>query len=480
MNRKIVSHILIRVLLTMAFFLTLPLVVAIIYGETEVMSFFGTIILTVGLALVLTIIKSHRSTSFVKEGFAIASLSWIIMTLIGAIPFFISGWIPNFVDCIFESVSGFTTTGSTIIDNIDIMPKSILFWRNLTHYIGGLGILVFMVALIPLTNDRNMPMMRAEMPGPSIGKLVPKLRDNMRISVFIYLVLSVIQLILLLLCRMPFFDAITTVFSTAGTGGFMVHNANIAFYNSPAIEWVCAIFMMLFATNFNFFFFSYLKQWKNAFNDEIKWYVAVVFLSTFLIVVNSWATFANLHEAIRYAFFTVTSTISTTGFVGLNYELWPAFSRMIVLLLMIVGACGGSTGGGLKVSRLVILYRKGKADIKKMLHPRSIQPVTMDGKAIEPEVIQNTSTFLTLFMLIIFLGTLLVSLDNVSFETAFSSVVTCISNVGPGYDMVGPVLTFSGYSSFAKLVLSAIMLLGRLEIFPLLMLFTPGLYRSSK
>ena len=480
MSRNTILRVLSSVLYLTAFTLIFPLVVAAYYWEEEVWVFLGIIVVLLVISRLLSLIKQGKRNLSIKEGFLIVGLSWIAITIIGALPFYFSGSIPNFFDCIFESASGFTTTGASILNEIDSLPKSILFWRSETHYIGGLGILVFMVALIPLADQRNIYMLKAEMPGPSVGKLKPKLRDSMKISVVTYVVLSVIMLLALLLCRMPMFDALNVVMSTAGTGGFGIHGASIAYYNSAIVDVICTIFMILFATNFNFFFFLYLRQWKQAMSEEVKWFFAIIVCAIILLMWNSWSMFNGFWDALHQTSFTVASTISTTGFILINYETWPAFSRNIILLLMFCGACGGSTGGGIKVSRLILMFKQMAHDISRMLNPRSVHVVTMDQKAVEDEVIRDVYSFMMVYVVLLVVGTLLVSLDGVSLETALTSVITCINNVGPGYDMVGPICNFSGFSNFAKTVLSLIMLLGRLEIFPMLLLFSPVLYKFGK
>ena len=480
MSRKQILKVLSSVLFFTAITLLFPLLVALWYRESDAWVFLGIIVSLLIIAYALSFFKEEHAKHSTKSGFVVVGLSWLLITLIGALPFYFSGAIPNFFDCIFESASGFTTTGASILNDIESLSRSVLFWRSETHFVGGLGILVFMVALVPLADQRNIFMLKAEMPGPSVGKLKPKLRDNMKISVITYVVLSITQLVLLLLCKLPFFDAITTTMATAGTGGFMIYNASVAYYNSVAVDVVCTIFMILFGINFNFYFFLYLKQWKQTVSEEIRWYFVVIIGAIVLLMLNSWNMFNGFWDALHQTSFTVASTISTTGFVITNYELWPAFSRNVILLLMFCGACGGSTGGGIKVSRLLLMFKQMKHDILKMLNPRSVHVVTMDDKLVEDEVIRDVYSFMMVYVVLLVAGTLLVSLDGVSLETSLSSVITCINNVGPGFGMVGPICNFSEFSNFAKSILSMLMLLGRLEIFPLLLLFSPATYKFGK
>ncbi len=480
MSRNQILKVLSSVLMVTTITLIFPLVVGLLYAEKEAKVFLAIIVSLMIISYIFSLFKDTDAKHSTKSGFLVVGLSWLLITIIGALPFYFSGAIPNFFDCIFESASGFTTTGASILNEIDSLPKSILFWRAETHFIGGLGILVFMVALIPLADQRNIYMLKAEMPGPSVGKLKPKLRDNMKISVITYVVLSITMLICLLCCRLPLFDAITTTMATAGTGGFMIYNESVAYYHSVGVDVVCTIFMILFGVNFNFYFFLYLKQWKQTISEEVRWYFVVIFGAITLIVWNSWHMFNGFWDALHHVSFTVASTISTTGFVITNYELWPAFSRNIILLLMFCGACGGSTGGGIKVSRLILMFKQMTRDISRMLNPRSVHVVTMDGKAVEEDVTRDVYSFMMVYVVLLVVGTLLVSLDGTTFETSLTAVITCINNVGPGFGMVGPICNFSGFSNFAKMVLSLIMLLGRLEIFPMLLLFSPALYKFGK
>ena len=480
MSRNTILKVLSSVFEVMAVTLIFPLVVALIYQEQEMWIFLSLVLVLALTSYILSRIKKGVENLSIKSGFLIVGLSWLAITFIGALPFYFSGAIPNFFDCIFESASGFTTTGASILNDIECLSKSILFWRSETHFIGGLGILVFMVALVPLADQRNIFLLKAEMPGPSVGKLKPKLRDNMKISVITYIVLSLVQLVALLICGLPLYDALNTTMATAGTGGFMIYNASIAYYNSVAVDVVCTIFMILFGINFNFYFFLYLKQWKQVVSEEIRWYFVVIIGAIALLMWNSWSMFNGFWDALHKTSFTVASTISTTGFVITNYELWPAFSRNIILLLMFCGACGGSTGGGIKVSRLLLMFKQMTRDISRMLNPRSVHVVTMDDKPVEDEVVRDVYSFMMVYVVLLVVGTLVVSLDGVSLETSLTSVITCINNVGPGFGMVGPICNFAGFSNFAKLVLSMIMLLGRLEIFPLLLLFSPAMYKFGK
>jgi trk system potassium uptake protein TrkH len=405
---------------------------------------------------------------------AVVACAWLSMSLFGALPYFLSGEITSFADCIFETASGLTTTGATIMDDIEGTSRACLFWRSFTHWIGGMGVLVFMLAVLPQGDTRTMHIVRAESPGPTVGKLAAKMSFSVRILYGMYLILTALEAVLLLFGGMPLFDAVTTAFSTAGTGGFAITNNSIADYNSPYIECVVMVFMLLFSVNFTIFYLLLTKKIKQVFkNEELRVFLCICICSILLIAVNILQTYGNFLQALRYAGFQVLSIISTTGFATADYTQWPVFSQILLLLLMFVGGCAGSTGGGLKVSRVIILFKTALREIRCVLNPRSVVIVRCEGKALDKDVLRGVSSYFILYSFLSGISMLLLSLDGQDALTTITAVITCLNNVGPGLGTeIGPSGNFAGFSSGAKLLLSMDMLLGRLEIYPILVLFT--------
>lgn len=474
MNYRIVFYNIGRILLVEAALLTFPAIGAIVYNENTLISFALTIaaLTVVGLPAVRK--RPKNMAIYAKDGYVIVALSWILMSLFGAMPFYFSGHIPGFIDAFFETVSGFTTTGSTILSNIEALPKSLLFWRSFTHWIGGMGILVFVIAIMPKTESTSMHIMRAEVPGPTVGKLVSKLRASARILYGIYCVLTFIQIILLLAGGMPIFDSIVTAFATAGTGGFAVLNNSIEGYNSVYSEMVIAIFMLIFGVNFNIYYMFLIKQGRHAIkNEELRYYLGIVIGSIVLIAVCLANTKYSIGDSIRYAIFQVASIITTTGFSTTNFDTWPVFTKIILVFLMFIGACAGSTGGGIKVSRLVILIKSGLRDIKKAINPRSVETVKVDKHTVDEPIVKSVSVFFATYMIVMAISALIVAIDGRDITTTFTAVLSCMSNIGPGLGAVGPYGNFADFSVLSKLVLSFDMLAGRLELIPMLMLFSP-------
>lgn len=464
-----------KILLVEASLLTFPAIVAIIYGDNTLFAFTVTIGLLVLAGLIGIKFKPEKLSIYSKEGYFIVAFAWILISLFGAMPFCLSGYIPHFIDAFFETVSGFTTTGSTILREIEGLPKSILFWRSFTHWIGGMGILVFVIAIMPKTESSSMHIMRAEVPGPTVGKLVSKLRASARILYGIYCIMSFIQAVLLFAGGMPLFDSIVNTFSTAGTGGFGLLNNSIEGYNSLYAEMVIAVFMLLFGINFNLYYLMFLKQFKQAFKSEELWtYIGIIFGSTAIISLSLFISnkydFAN---SLRYAFFHVTSIITTTGFAAVNYEHWPVITKCIICFLTVIGACAGSTGGGIKVSRLIILIKGAIRDLRKAINPRSIETVKLDKRTVDESVVRSVSVYFGTFMLILAVSSLIVALDGRDIVTTFTAVLTCMGNVGPGFGGVGPAGNFADFSVMSKLILCFDMLAGRLELLPMLMVFSP-------
>ena len=474
MDYKMASFSIGRILLVEAALLIFPAIGAIFYGDDTLLAFALTIAALSVTGLLAVRKKPKNQTIYAKDGYVIVALSWILMSLFGALPFFISGHIPHFIDAFFETVSGFTTTGSTILRSVEALPKSLLFWRSFTHWIGGMGILVFVIAIMPKTESSSMHVMRAEVPGSTVGKLVSKLRASARILYGIYCVMTAIEIIMLFAGGMPLFDSIVNSFATAGTGGFGILNNSIEGYNSLYAEMVIAVFMLLFGVNFNLYYLMIIKHGKQALkSEELRWYIGVVAASVLIIATSLISTKHSVGDSFRHAFFQVSSIITTTGFSSTNFDTWPMIAKTVLVILMIIGACAGSTGGGIKVSRLVILVKSGLRDIKKALNPRSIETVKMDKRTVEEPIVKSVSVFFATYMLILAGSMLLVSLDGRDFTTTSTAVIACVGNIGPGLGAVGPAGNFADFSVLSKIVLSFDMLAGRLELIPMLMLFSP-------
>ena len=475
MNKKIVLSILGKILWAEAILLVLPLIVSIIYGNSCTIAFLITIAVAIVTALPLIIFcKTENKRIYSKEGFVIVSLAWIIMSVIGTLPFVISGEIPSFIDALFETVSGFSTTGASILTDVTELSEGLLFWRSFTHWIGGMGVLVFVLALSQELPDRSIHIMRAEMPGPIVDKLVPKAKETAKILYLIYIVLTLAEIVILVLCKMPLFEAIVHAFGTAGTGGFGIKADSIASY-SPAIQWVIAVFMFIFGINFNLFYLIILKRIKSVFRSSELWvYVGVAVISCALITFNIYGSCEGLPEALRLSAFQVSSVMTTTGYATADFNIWPGFSKTLLLVLMFMGACAGSTAGGLKVSRVIILVKGMRRELHRLLHPRSVRTLKLEGKRIDEQTLSSANSYLTVYVASIVMIFLLLSIDNFDIETNFSATVACFNNIGPGLGAVGPAGNFSEYSVFSKLILTAAMLLGRLEIFPLLLCFSPA------
>lgn len=479
MNYKMMNYLMGKMLGVEGILLLLPGLVSVWYREEEWHSFFIVSAVLLVLSLLMSRRRPANTAIYAKEGFVIVALAWILWSLFGALPFYLSGSIPSYVDAYFETVSGFTTTGSTVLINIEGLPRGMNFWRCLTHWIGGMGVLVFVMAIVPLGEKRSMFLMRAEVPGPTCEKLVPKARSTAKILYSIYLLLSVLEALLLLGGGMDLYDAVVHTFSTAGTGGFSNRNASVGFYDSAYIDGVITVFMLLFGINFNLYFFIYLKQFKEVVrSEELRVYLGIVAGSIALITLNILKLYGTPLKAFRYASFQVASVITTTGFATADYDLWPEFSKCIFLLLMIVGACAGSTGGGMKVSRIILLCRTISREVRQTLHPKSVNIVKLDGKRVPDESIHSVYVYIICYILILAGSVLLVSTDNFDFATTFSSVLTTLNNVGPGINLVGPSQNFHQFSAFAKIVFSFDMLIGRLEILPVLMLLAPKTWRK--
>lgn len=480
MNYRMVFNILGKTLLILAVLMCLPLFVGLYYRENSSFDYLIPIAGLIAIGLPLSMLKIKDKSIYAKEGFVIVALAWIFMSLIGCAPFILSGSIPNFADALFETVSGFTTTGASVLSDVESLSKSILFWRSFTHWIGGMGVLVFVLAVMPKYQSGIMHVFRSEAPGPSVSKLVSKLTHTARILYSIYIALTIIETVLLRLGGMTLFDSVTHAFSTAGTGGFGIKNNSIAFYDSVYIEMVIATFMFLFGINFNVFYLMLIGNFKKAFkSEELIAYFSIVVGATLIIAVNILSSVASFGQAVRYSFFQVTSISSTTGFASVDFDKWPTFSKSIIVVLMIVGACGGSTGGGMKVSRLVMMFKSAIADIRRLIHPRAVVSPKFEGELLDKDTERNLHTYFILWVLIVVLTTVLLSLDVNDFFTNFSASLACIGNIGPGFNLVGPMCNYALYQPLSKVLLSFVMLSGRLEIFPMIILFAPRTWRRA-
>ena len=484
MNFQIIKRTLGWILIFEACFFIVPILTAIVYGEEQIKYFLFCLCVCLAFGGLLVVGKLKNNAIYAKEGFVIVSLSWIVMSLFGALPFWLSKCIPSYIDALFETVSGFTTTGATILPSaqtLETLPKCMLMWRSFTHWVGGMGVLVFILAFLPLAGGRNINLMKAESPGPTVSKLIPKVRSTAGILYSIYGALTVIQFIMLVF-DMPVFDALTTAFATAGTGGFSVRGDSLAGYSTYS-QVTVTVFMILFSVNFASYYLILCGKLKDALNTEVRAFFVIVFSAIVLITLNLCFTQSAFYdysvgEAIKHSAFSVASVISTTGFATTNFDLWPAFSKSILVLLMFIGACAGSTGGGFKVSRVVVLSKGMTHEMKRMLRPKQIKKITVDGKIVEHEVVRSISWYLIAYLVIFIVSLLLVSFDCQDMTTNFTAVAATFNNIGPGLGAVGPDGNFAFYSAFSKIVFIFDMLAGRLEIFPMLLLFAPSTWRK--
>lgn len=482
MNNKMVRYVIGHILKLETAFMLIPLALSFFYHESFIVkkSYIFTIILLLISSLLISKKVPENQKIYAKEGLVIVSISWIALSLFGALPFVFSNRIPSFIDAFFETVSGFTTTGASILSNVEALEHSLLFWRSFTHLVGGMGVLVLALAILPKNTNQSLHIMKAEVPGPTFGKLVAKMSYNSRILYMIYIFITIIIIILLKLGGMPLFDSVVHAFGTVGTGGFGIKNSSVAYYNSSYIDYVLGIGMLLCGMNFNLFYALLLKNYKQVFkNEELKYYCSIVVLAIIAIVINIAPAYKNSNRLFRDVFFTVSSVITTTGYSTVDFDAWPVFSKTILLFLMFVGGCAGSTAGGLKVSRIAILFKTVVGEFKKIGTPNRVINIKMDKKVITKELSSGISTYLMLYITIFLIAILCVSWDSPDFISAFSAVAATFNNIGPGMGIVGPTSNYASFSNINKLILSLIMLLGRLEIFPILILFSPSLYKKS-
>ena len=479
MNYSIVLYILGCVLKFESAFLVLPALVGLIYREHASVSYLAVAVLCLILGVLLTHKKPRSTNLYTREGFVAVALSWIIMSIFGAIPFVLTGDIPFYVDALFETISGFTTTGSSILTDVESISKASLFWRSFSHWIGGMGVFVFIMAILPMMGGSTMNLMKAESPGPSVSKLVPHVKDTAKILYGIYIAITICEATILRALGMPLFDSLTTTFGTVGTGGFGIRNDSIAGY-FPAIQITITVFMILSGINYTAYFYILTGKIKELFKiEEVRWYLAIIFGSVAVITWNVRSLYPTFSETLRHAFFQVGSIITTTGYATTDFDLWPALSKTLLVTLMFIGACAGSTSGGIKVSRILILLKTIRKELSLIIHPRKVKKIRMDGHPVDHETLRSANVFLVVYFVLLLTSMLLISVDEFDFSTNFTSVVTVLNNIGPGLNLVGPTQNFSIFSPFSKFVLMFDMLAGRLELFPMMILLMPSTWKRK-
>ena len=478
MNIKMLIYILGKVLLIEGVLMLLPIVCGWIYGESETVYYLACALAYVTLGYLISFKKPKNMTIFIKDGCVATALSWVVLSIGGCIPFILTGEIPSFTDAMFETASGFSTTGASILTNVEAMSHVSLLWRSLTHWIGGMGVLVFLLAVVPMTGGSNMNLMRAESPGPTVGKIVPKVRSTAKMLYLIYLAMTVTEIIILTVCGMPFFDSVCSSFGTAGTGGFGVRNDSFASY-APHLQVIVAVFMIMFGMNFNFYYYFTTKQINKAFKmSEIKVYLAVIAIVTAIICFSVRGLYGSFGEALRHSFFQVATIITTTGFATTDFDLWPSVAKFLLLGLMILGACASSTGGGIKVARFQIMFKSVKREIQSYIHPKTVKKIHVDGKTVDSEVIHSVALYFFIYLIIFATSMFIVSFEGHDLVTIFSSVAATFNNIGPGLSLVGPTQNYSFFSGLSKWVFIFDMLAGRLELMPLIVFLAPTTYKG--
>lgn len=477
MNYRMIVYILGMLLMFQAAFLMIPSLTAAIFGESALWAYLAVAAGCLLCGFLITRWKPKKKNLYARDGFVIVSLSWILLSVTGALPFLLTGEIPHFVDALFESVSGYTTTGASILTDVESLSHATLIWRSFTHWIGGMGVLVFIMAFLPLSGAQNMHIMKAESPGPSVSKLVPRVRTTAFLLYAIYFAMTVLQLVLLLFGDITLFDAINTAIATAGTGGFGFYNDSFASF-SPYIQIVTTVFMLLFSVNFNSYYLLLRGKWKESLTAEVKMFFGVVIVVIGIITWNIHDLFPTVGEALRHAAFTVASLVSTTGFATTDYDQWHEISKILLLLMMFMGACAGSTGGGLKVSRILILVKSWLRETKNALHPKQVKPISIDGHIVDQATVSSVHSYMVCYTVIFVVSCLLLTFDDTDLITTFSAVTATLNNIGPGLEMVGPTQNYAFFSGFSKLVMIFDMLAGRLELLPMMLLFTPSTWKK--
>ena len=479
MNARMILRVLGYILLIFAALMLLPLIAALCFREDPFPLLFP-LLGSAALGFLLTLPKPRSTTLVARDGFVIVGVGWVLISLIGALPFCLSGALPHYVDALFETASGLSTTGATVVTDLDAMPRGILFWRMFSHWIGGMGVLVFLMAVLPMSGEYSMHIFRAEVPGPTVGKLVPRAKQTARALYLIYIGLTLAEALLLRLGGMSFYDALLHACATAGTGGFSTNPASIAGFHSTYIETICTVFMLLFGVNFNLYFLLLIRRGRDALkNEELHWYLGIVLGASLLITFGIRGMFGGFRPAFHQAVFNVATVLSTTGFGTVDFTLWPEYCKWILLLLMVCGGCAGSTGGGMKLSRLMILGKMLVSELRQMARPRSVQRVQMDGKRVELSTVKATAIFAVLYFLLLFVFSALISLDGTDVATSFTAALSCLSNIGPGMTaVIGPLGGYAFFSVRAKLIMTLAMLLGRLEFYPVLVLLSPRTWKK--
>ena len=480
MNIKLTLKTIGQVLLVESALMLIPLAVALLCGGGDAMAILISLVITAAASELLSLLKPRSDNLRAREGFAVVALGWILVSFFGCLPFRLHGCIPKLVDAYFETVSGFTTTGATLLTDVEVLPKGLLFWRSFSHWVGGMGVLVLSLALLPKMGARSIHLMRAEAPGPAVDKLVPRVGNNAKILYYLYISLTAVMLVCLLLTGMNLYDALIHTFGAAGTGGFSNYNASVGAFDSPAAEIIIGVFMALFGVNFSIYYYILRRNWGAVkHNSELWTYLAIMLVSSVVIAVNILPMYGhNFFTSLRYSFFQVSSIMTTTGYATADFDLWPQLSRTLLTALMLVGASAGSTGGGLKVVRMQLLVKSGIREIRHTVHPKSVNTIKMDGRTVSDSVLNGVQSFFFMYILVLIVSVLLISFDGYDLETNLTAVLSALSNIGPGFNLVGPTRNFSIFSDFSTFVLSMDMLIGRLEIFPMLMLAAPSAWRQ--
>ena len=480
MNYSMIIYILGHLLKFEAIFLLLPMLAGFAYNEIDASIYMVLAFIAFVAGTLLTLKQPKNKQLFTKEGFVTVALGWIVLSMYGALPFVLTGDIPSYVDALFETISGFTTTGASILSDVEALSHTNLFWRSFTHWIGGMGVFVFILAILPMIGGSTMYLMKAESPGPSVDKFVPRVKDTAKILYTLYIGITLLQIVCLLLAGMPLFDTLTHTFGTVGTGGFGIKNSSIGGYTSLQQN-IITFFMIASGVNYSAYFYIISKNFKDAFKmEEVRWYFGIILASVFIITLNTWHLYTSFGETVKHSFFQVASIITTTGYSTTDFDLWPELSKTILVLLMVIGACAGSTGGGFKVSRILILMKTIKKELSLMLHPREIKKIRMDGQVVNDDIIRSANVFTIIYFFLLFASILLISIDNFDFTTNFTAVAATLNNIGPGLAKVGPTCNFGSYSIFSKFVLMFNMLAGRLELFPLILLIMPNTWKHNK
>ena len=480
MNYSMIIYILGHLLKFEAIFLLLPMLAGFAYNEIDASIYMVLAFIAFVAGTLLTLRQPKNKQLFTKEGFVTVALGWIVLSMYGALPFVLTGDIPSYVDALFETISGFTTTGASILSDVEALSYTNLFWRSFTHWIGGMGVFVFILAILPMIGGSTMYLMKAESPGPSVDKFVPRVKDTAKILYTLYIGITLLQIVCLLLAGMPLFDTLTHTFGTVGTGGFGIKNSSIGGYTSLQQN-IITFFMIASGVNYSAYFYIISKNFKDAFKmEEVRWYFGIILASVIIITLNTWHLYTGFGETVKHSFFQVASIITTTGYSTTDFDLWPELSKTILVLLMVIGACAGSTGGGFKVSRILILMKTIKKELSLMLHPREIKKIRMDGQVVNDDIIRSANVFTIIYFFLLFASILLISIDNFDFTTNFTAVAATLNNIGPGLAKVGPTCNFSSYSIFSKFILMFNMLAGRLELFPLILLIMPNTWKHNK